>query len=81
MLRTRKSGDYLTVRKDGSRKKLKDFMIDVKIPREQRDSVLLVADGQEIVWVVGYRVSEKYRVNEETKNMIQLEISGGYTNE
>ena len=56
-------------------------MIDVKIPREQRDSVLLVADGQEIVWVVGYRVSEKYRVNEETKNMIQLEISGGYTNE
>ncbi len=81
VLRTRKSGDYLTVRKDGSRKKLKDFMIDVKIPREQRDSVLLVADGQEIVWVVGYRVSEKYRVNKETKNMIQLEISGGYTNE
>lgn len=81
VLRTRKSGDFLTVREDGGRKKLKDFMIDVKIPREQRDSILLVADGQEIVWVVGWRVSERYRVREDTEKIIQLEISGGYTNE
>lgn len=81
VLRTRERGDFLTVRSDGGKKKLKDYMIDAKIPREQRDSVLLVADGPEIVWVVGYRVSEKYRVREGTEKIIQLEVSGGYTNE
>lgn len=81
LLRTRERGDFLTVRSDGGKKKLKDYMIDAKIPREQRDSVLLVADGPEIVWVVGYRVSEKYRVREGTEKIIQLEVSGGYTNE
>ena len=81
MLRTRRSGDYLTVRSDGAKKKLKDFMIDAKIPREQRDHVLLAADGSEIVWVAGFRVSEKYRVREDTGRIIQLEVSGGYTNE
>lgn len=81
VLRTRKSGDFLTVQADGGRKKLKDYMIDAKIPREQRDSILLVADGQEIVWVVGYRVSEAYRARKDTKKIIQIEVSGGYTNE
>lgn len=81
VLRTRRSGDFLTVRADGSRKKLKDYMIDAKIPREQRDSILLAADGQEIVWVVGYRISERYRVREDAEKIIQLEVSGGYTNE
>ena len=56
-------------------------MIDAKIPREQRDSILLAADGQEIVWVVGYRISERYRVREDAEKIIQLEVSGGYTNE
>ena len=81
MLRTRRSGDFLTVRADGSRKKLKDYMIDAKIPREQCDSILLAADGQEIVWVVGYRISERYRVREDAEKIIHLEVSGGYTNE
>ena len=56
-------------------------MIDAKIPREQSDSILLAADGQEIVWVVGYRISERYRVREDAEKIIQLEVSGGYTNE
>ena len=43
--------------------------------------ILLAADGQEIVWVVGYRISERYRVREDAEKIIQLEVSGGYTNE
>ena len=48
VLRTRERGDFLTVRSDGGKKKLKDYMIDAKIPREQRDSVLLVADDRRL---------------------------------
>ena len=34
-------------------------------------SILLAADGQEIVWVVGYRISERYRVREDAEKIIQ----------
>ena len=37
-------------------------MIDAKIPKEERDSILLLADGPEIWWVVGYRRGESGRV-------------------
>lgn len=61
-IRTRRKGDYLTVTKNGGRKKLKDYLIDQKIPRDMRDQLLLVAEGSRILWVVGYRISEDAKV-------------------
>ena len=44
------------------KKKLQDFMVDAKIPRNQRDSVPIVEINQlnttKIIWVVGWRLSE-----------------------
>ena len=57
-LRTRQTGDRFSPLPQGS-KKLKDYMIDAKIPREQRDTVPLVAMGSTILWIVGYRMSEE----------------------
>lgn len=74
MLRTRRSGDYLRVTASGGKKKLKDYMIDAKIPKEERDSILLLADGPEIWWVVGYRVGESARVRKDTKTILQVQI-------
>lgn len=51
ILRSRLPGDYLIVNKEGGKKKLKDYLIDMKVPREERDSVLLLADGSHILWV------------------------------
>lgn len=73
-LRNRQTGDYIVIDDKGSRKKLKDFFIDKKIPRENRDSILLLAKGHEIVWIVGYRLSAKYKVNENSKNIIRVDI-------
>ena len=77
VLRTRRSGDYLRVTAKGGKKKLKDYMIDAKIPKEERDSILLLADGQEIWWVVGYRRGESGRVGEDTKAVLQIQIGVG----
>ncbi len=77
VLRTRRSGDYLRVTAEGGKKKLKDYMIDAKIPREERDSILLLADGPEIWWVVGYRRGESGRVREDTKAVLQIQIGVG----
>lgn len=74
-IRTRKPGDYIVVNSTGAKKKLKDYFIDEKIPQRDRDKVLLLANGQEIIWVIGYRMGENYKVNDKSKNIIGLEIS------
>lgn len=73
-LRTRMPGDYIVTDSLGSKKKLKDFFIDKKIPRDERDSILLVTSGSEVVWIVGYRLSGARKVSKSTKNILKLEI-------
>ena len=45
-----------------------------KFPKEDRDKVLLLADGNHIVWIVGYRMSSYYKVNSNTRNIIKIEF-------
>ena len=72
-VRTRRPGDFITVRADGARKKLSDFMTDVKMPHSLRDRLPLVADGQEIIWIPGYRLNERYKVTEKTGKVLRIE--------
>lgn len=76
-IRTRQTGDYLQVREDGGSKKLKDYFIDRKIPREERDSYLLLADGNHIMWVLEDRISEAYKVDAKTKKILVISLIGG----
>ena len=52
-------------------------MIDAKIPRQKRDEILLLAEGSHVLWIVGYRISEYYKVTENTKTILQVEADGG----
>ena len=74
LLRTRRDGDYIIIDDKGSRKKLKDFFIDKKVPREERDHICLLARGNEIIWIVGHRLNASYRVNKDTKNIMKLRV-------
>lgn len=74
--RTRAPGDFLVINEAGGRKKLKDYFIDCKIPRSERDEVMLLADGPEIVWVVGYRLSERYKVTQNTRLVAEVVCEG-----
>ena len=73
-LRTRAKGDIISVNAEGGTKKLKDFMIDVKIPADIRDNVPIVACGNDVLWVVGYRMSEACKVTKETKRVIKITV-------
>ena len=75
-VRTRQTGDYITLR-DGKRKTVKSYMIDEKIERELRDGIPLLAEGNHILWIVGYRISEYYKITEETKKILQVQMDGG----
>ena len=81
VLRTRRQGDYLVINASGGRKKLKDYMIDCKIPVEERDSILLLASGHEVFWVVGYRIGESCKVSENTSHILRIEVTGGKLHE
>lgn len=72
-VRNRRNGDRINPEGMKGTKKLKDFFIDEKIPREQRELIPVVAEGQEIIWIVGKRYSEKYRITDETKEVVILE--------
>lgn len=72
VIRTRRSGDYLTMA--GGRKKLKEYMIDNKIPASERDSVLLLADGSHILWVIGYRMSDACKIGPQTTKILQVQV-------
>ncbi|MEY8428109.1 tRNA lysidine(34) synthetase TilS [Lachnospiraceae bacterium 46-15] len=71
-LRSRKSGDYFIA--DGGHRKLKKYFIDEKVLREDRNKVLLLADGSHILWVVGFRISEMCKVTEHTKTILKIHI-------
>ncbi|QXM07239.1 tRNA lysidine(34) synthetase TilS [Crassaminicella indica] len=72
IVRNRRNGDRFTPFGMKGSKKLKDFFIDEKISREERDKIPLVCDGEEIIWVIGHRMSENYKVEKETKNVLVI---------
>ncbi len=73
VVRTRRPGDHINPLGMKGRKKLQDFFVDNKIPKEDRDNIPLVCFGSEVLWVVGMRISEKYKVTEKTTEMVCIE--------
>jgi len=74
-LRTRHNGDIVRPLNAPGVKKLKDFFIDKKLPREQRNRTPLLADGKNIIWVVGHVISDDYKVDENTRKIIKMKYS------
>ncbi len=77
VFRIRKKGDYLTINRNLGRKKLKDYMIEEKIPKSRREKLYVLADGSHILWVPGYRISEYYKITEDTEHILQVQLRGG----
>ncbi len=75
VLRPRQAGDVFSpLGMDGQTMKVKDLYINLKIPQRARAQWPLVCAGEQIVWVVGYRIAQPFRITEETKHTLHLEI-------
>jgi tRNA(Ile)-lysidine synthase len=72
VLRFRETGDMFAPIGMKGTKKLKEYLIDEKVPLEKRDGIELIADGNEIVWIVGGRLSEKYKITDETTDAVEI---------
>ncbi|NLJ40278.1 MAG: tRNA lysidine(34) synthetase TilS [Clostridiales bacterium] len=73
-VRNRRDGDRFRPLGMSGTKKLKDYFIDQKVPRDKRDSIALVVDEDNIIWVAGYRMSEDYRIKKDTKKVLKIEV-------
>jgi len=76
-IRPRAAGDFFSPMGFGRRKKLQDFFVDEKVPRDERDMVPIVASGDDIVWIAGYRADHRFRISGETERFLRLEILTG----
>ena len=85
-IRTRRSGDYLTIDGEGHRKKLKEYLVGEKIPAKQRDHIWLLTEGAHVIWVIGGRISAGVKVTKDTRRVLEVrmvlreEISAGCLN-
>lgn len=73
-IRTRRPGDSIVPLGMQGTKKLQDFFVDQKIPREKRDKIPLVCRGQDVLWIVGNRINENYKVKKGTEKVVRLEF-------
>lgn len=76
VLRTPREGDYITIDADGHTKTLHKYLKDEKVSYEDREQIAVFADGNHIIWVKGYRISEAYRVTSKTKRILKIEFRG-----
>ncbi len=74
ILRKWQKGDYFQPLGMQGMKKLSDFFVDEKFSLPQKEECWILANGEEIVWIVGVRVDDRYKITPETKNILVLKL-------
>ncbi len=75
VVRSKKDGDRYRPIGLGGTKKVKQILIDEKIPSSWRDQIPLFVSKGKIFWVGGYRISEDFKVTENTKKVLKVTLS------
>ena len=74
-VRNRRPGDRFRPLGLGGRKKLQDYFVDRKVPRNARDQVPIVVDDTDrIVWVAGYGIADEFRVTDPAQAVLILRL-------
>lgn len=68
-IRNKLPGDKICI-SDNKYQKLSDYFINEKIDIDKRKNILLLTDDKEIIWIIGYRISSKYKVSKNTKKIL-----------
>ncbi|MBQ6929777.1 MAG: tRNA lysidine(34) synthetase TilS, partial [Oscillospiraceae bacterium] len=72
-LRTRRTGDSFTFSDRKVTKTLKKLFTEDKIPLKLRDSLAVLTDGENVIWLENYGTNKAWRVNADTKRVLVLE--------
>lgn len=73
-LRTRQSGDRIYLKGLNGTKTLKKLFIDLKIPRGNRDSIPIISDDNQVLWILGHMTSGQYTADDNTAHKLYVYI-------
>jgi len=74
ILRHWQPGDYFYPYGMNKRKKLSDFFIDEKVSIPNKESCWLLCSGDQIVWVIGHRIDNRFKISNRTKNLLVVDL-------
>jgi tRNA(Ile)-lysidine synthase len=57
------------------KKKLSDFLIDAKIPLNLKEKVWVLTSNGSIVWIVGHRIDNRFKITEKTEHIQQITMA------
>ncbi|CDG49866.1 tRNA lysidine(34) synthetase TilS [Cardinium endosymbiont of Bemisia tabaci] len=72
IIRPWKPGDFFYPLGMKGRKKISDLLIDLKIPIAIKEKVCVIISNDQIVWVIGYRIDERFKVTETTQTVCEI---------
>ncbi len=74
-VRTRENGDIFKPINSNGTKKLKEYFIDNKIPKNERHKFPLIAINKEIIWIIGNKTSDNYKVTDNTNSVLMISFT------
>ena len=74
-------GDRMRPLGSSGTRKLKDILVDLRVPADARAGTPLVASGGRVLWVCGMLVAEEGRITRQTTGIVRLALSRGLTGE
>jgi tRNA(Ile)-lysidine synthase len=73
-IRPWQEGDWFIPLGMKGKKKISDFLVDKKVPLPLKKTTFLLCSGDAVVWIIGQRTDERFKVTEETREVVRIEM-------